>query len=401
MSATRISTAQLFEQGLATLQAQYARFARTQRQLATGQRIATPSEDPAGMVAVLDAKEVIERTAQLQDNIAVARRKLGMEEGALQTVVDVLQRARELGLRAGSGLLSPQDREAMAVEVDELLDDLVAAANTTDGSGEYIFAGYQVRSRPFAPAAGGGIAYAGDEGQRRLPVGPGFSIALGDSGTAVFRRIRNGNGTFVTGYGASNTGTGVIGPGTVDDPTAWVRDTYTITFTTATDWEVRDSASNLIASGSYTSGAAISFRGISVEITGTPAAGDTFTVAGSANQDMFTALQELAAALRADTSDAAAAAKMQMDLGRALLDIDRALEHATDVRAEVGGRLNALDQQERLNEDLLTLARQHLSEQQDLDYAEAISRFQRQLLAIEAAQRSFARVGSLSLFQYL
>lgn len=77
----------------------------------------------------------------------------------------------------------------------------------------------------------------------------------------------------------TNTGTGAIDAGTVTDATAYVPDTYTITFTTPTTYEVRDSASVLQASGTYTAGAAITFNGIEVKISGVPANGDTFTVA--------------------------------------------------------------------------------------------------------------------------
>jgi len=140
--------------------------------------------------------------------------------------------------------------------------------------------------------------------------------------------VPTGNGTFVTGYGAANAGTGVIGIGTVVDPTAWVPDDYTIVFTTATSWEVRDSASNVIASGSYTSGGAIAFRGIEVAITGEPAAGDTFTVKPARPRDVFSALEALAAALRAPGGTPAERARRRMDLDRALQDIGQGLEAA-------------------------------------------------------------------------
>lgn len=397
----RISTSQLFAQGVDLLRDRFAELARTQRQLATGRRIATPSEDPAGMAGVLRAGEVLARTEQHQRNVMTLRGRLTAEETALKGAADILQRARELAVRGANDTLSAADRKAIALEIDGLIDDLLSAANATDGNGEYLFAGYQVRTRPFARKASGGFEYLGDEGQARLAVSAEMSVAMGDPGSEVFARVPNGNGTFVTGYGAGNTGTGVIGPGTVDDPGAWVPDTYTIRFTSATAWEVRDSGGALVTSGTYQDGGAISFRGISVTITGSPAGGDTFTVRPSAGQDVFTALRELADALRKPTPDPASKAKQRMDLNRALSDIDQGLERLLEVRARVGGRLNALDQQEQLNEDLLLTLRRMRSAVEDLDYAEAVSRMERQLLALQAAQRSFARVAGLSLFQYL
>ena len=401
MGATRISTAQFYSQAVDLLRSRFAELARTQRQLASGRRFATPSEDPTGAVRVLKAAEGIARLEQAQRNVATARRRLEAEEAALTGGGDILQRARELAVRGANDTLSAADREAIAREVDGLVEDLLGVANATDGNGGYLFSGYRVRTAPFARKAGGGFEYRGDEGQPRLNLSEGLRIALGDPGTRVFARVPTGNGTFVTGYAAGNAGTGVIGPGTVQDPTAWVPDTYTITFTTATDWEVRDSASNLIASGTYTSGGAISFRGISVEITGAPAAGDAFTVQPAQARDAFSALEALAAALRAPGGTPADRAKRRMDLNRALQDIDQALERVLEVRAEVGARLNAVDLQEQVNEDALLAARRARSSVEDLDYAEAASRMERQLLALQAAQKSFSRVAGLSLFQYL
>ncbi len=401
MSATRISTAQLYSQAVDLLRSRFAELARTQRQLASGRRFATPSEDPTGAVRVLKAAEGIARLEQAQRNVATARRRLEAEEAALAGAGDILQRARELAVRGANDTLSAGDREAVAREVDGLVEDLLGVANATDGNGGYLFSGYRVRTAPFARKAGGGFEYRGDEGQPRLNLSEGLRIALGDPGTRVFARVPTGNGTFVTGYAAGNTGTGVIGPGTVDDPTAWVPDTYTITFTTASGWEVRDSASNLIASGTYTSGGAISFRGISVEIAGAPAAGDAFTVRPAQARDAFSALEALAAALRAPGGTPAERAKRRMDLNRALQDIDQALERVLEVRAEVGARLNAAGLQEQVNEDALLAARRARSQVEDLDYAEAASRMERQLLALQAAQKSFSRVAGLSLFQYL
>jgi len=397
----RISTSQLFAQGVDLLRDRFAELARTQRQLATGRRIATPSEDPAAMAGLVRAGEVIARTEQHQRNVVTLRARLGAEEAALAGAAAILQRARELAVRGANDTLSAADREAIAREVDGLVEDLLAAANATDGNGNYLFAGYRVRTEPFARKSGGGFEYRGDEGQPRLEIGPGQRVALGDPGSRVFARVPTGNGTFVTGYGAANAGTGVIGIGTVVDPTAWVPDDYTIVFTTATSWEVRDSASNVIASGSYTSGGAIAFRGIEVAITGEPAAGDTFTVKPARPRDVFSALEALAAALRAPGGTPAERARRRMDLDRALQDIGQGLERLLEVRAEVGARLNAVDLQEQVNEELLLAMRRARSRVEDLDYAETASRMQRQLLALQAAQKSFSRVAGLSLFQYL
>lgn len=71
------------------------------------------------------------------------------------------------------------------------------------------------------------------------------------------------------------------------------------------------------------------------------------------------------------------------------------------MRAGAGARLNALDNQAEINADYQLQLQTTLSEVQDLDYAEAISRFELQLVALQAAQQSFSRISGLSLFNFL
>jgi len=87
-----------------------------------------------------------------------------------------------------------------------------------------------------------------------------------------------------TGAGA-NTGTGTVASSVVADPSIWVPGTYKISFTSATAYQVTDSANNVVGTGTYTSGTPITFNGASVKITGAPATGDVFNVgaAGASN----------------------------------------------------------------------------------------------------------------------
>lgn len=396
----RISTNQIYQRGVDAMLEQQSQVNKTQIQLGTGKRVVVPSDDPTASVQILDLKKSIEVTQRYQDNIGAARASLDMEEKSLQSGIDLVQRVRELAVQANSGVLSDQQRRGIAVEMTEHLAGLVNIANTQDSNGDYLFAGFSTAAKPFNQNAAS-FSYAGDQGQRLLQVGPTRQVAVTDSGTEVFQAIRTGNGTFATSYNAANTGSGVIDPGSVVDVSAWVRDTYTITFTTATAYEVRDSAAALVTSGTYQADAAISFNGIQTGIAGTPAAGDSFTIAPSTNQDAFTTLQNMVNALNRGTGDPASKAEAANDLNRSMVDLDQVLEKFTTLQAGVGARLNALDNEESVNEDFVSISETALSAVEELDYPEAISRFNRQLLALQAAQQTFMKVQNLSLFNYL
>jgi flagellar hook-associated protein 1 FlgK len=101
---------------------------------------------------------------------------------------------------------------------------------------------------------------------------------------------------------AANTGTGAVSASVVSNPATWVAGTYTISFTSATQYQVTDSTNTVIGSGTYTSGTPITFNGGSVTLTGPPATGDTFMVGAASsssvgdNSNAFALIDSLSAA---------------------------------------------------------------------------------------------------------
>ncbi len=396
----RISTSQLNRMGVNAMLEQQAQASRTQLQLSTGKRILSPSDDPAGAARILELKQAISAQGQYQDNATTLEARLNREEGALIGVGNLLQRVRELAIQGNNDTQNDTTRTAIATEVRQRLDELLALANTRDVNGEYLFAGFQRRTQPFATTTAG-FSYAGDQGQRFLQVGPERQVADGDSGAEVFMAVRNGNGTFAVAAAAGNSGSGVISPGTVVDPTAWVPDTYTLSFVTGSTYEVRDSGGGLVTSGGYTDGAAIAYNGIEIAVSGTPAAGDEFTVAASSNQDIFTTLQNLATALEGPSQGGAASAAFHNAVSGVLADLDGAEANINEIRTRIGARLNAIEAEIDNNEAVTLQLNTSLSELEDVDFAEAVSRLNLQLTALQAAQQTYIRVQGLSLFNFL
>ena len=190
----RIGTLQMFRQGINSILDQQAKLFETQNQLATGKRINSPSDDPTGAAQLVGLSESSKITAQYQDNILAARTRLELEDTALGSVGDVLQRVRELTIQALNDTNSATDRAAIATEVRQLADEVIGLANRKDGNGQFMFAGFQVLTQPFSETAPGVFAYAGDQGQRQIQIGSARQIADGDSGQAVFMDIPDGGG---------------------------------------------------------------------------------------------------------------------------------------------------------------------------------------------------------------
>ena len=396
----RISTNQIFQRGTNGILDQQAKVSKTQLQLSTGKRVVTPSDDPTASVQILELQHSIDIKNTYQTNIGYAQASLSSEESVLSSSSDVLQRIRELAIQANSGALSNSDLQSISTEVQQNLSEILGLANSRDGNGDYLFSGNRTTTQPFKQSAGA-YSYAGDQGNRLIQIGEQRQIAINDSGYDVFQKIKNGNGSFVTSYNNANTGSGTITVGQITNPAAWVPDTYTLTFLTPTTYEVRDSTSALITSGTFQSDAAISFNGADIAISGSPAAGDIYTVSPSTNQDVFSTIQKLVNALGGSASVPASQAKLSSDIGQALVSIDNAMNNIDNVRAGIGARLNSIDNQKSANDDFITASKTALSSLQDLDYTEAASRLSQQMLVWQAAQQSFVKMQNLSLFNFI
>ena len=399
----RVSSAQLFQQGITAILNQQSQVNHTQQQLATGQRVLTPSDDPVAAVQIMDINEDLKQLDQYQRNSDLAEGQLALEEDTLAQAGTVLQRVRDLVLQANNATQTPETRQGIAVEIKALSDQFLALANTRDANGEYLFGGFQSDTAPFV-RQGAGVVYNGDNGQRFIELGSGSQVAVRDPGSEVFQGITTGNGVFTVSADTANSGTAVAG--IASESGSFVPDTYTITFSQATPsdpvtYQVTDSSAAVVASGNYVSGDAIAFAGASIQFDGAPTDGDSFQVATAADQDIFTTLQNIVNTLENAGAAPDQVAQINNALGGALQNIDQALGHLVDKRADVGVRLGQVESQRVLNETFDVQLQETLSNLQDLDYAEAISRLNLQLTALEAAQQAYVRVQGLSLFNYL
>lgn len=398
----RLSTLQIFQSGVSTILERQSELNRTQQELASGRRIQSPSDDPTGAVRILDIEEDLRQVDQFQRNASLAEGQLARTDDTLGRITDVLQRVRELTLQANNASQGPEERDAIAVELEARLSELVSLANTRDGNDEYIFAGFQARTQPFTQS-GSAVNYNGDDGQRFVEIAAGAQVAVRDSGKRVFLDVPAGNGSFdfsVTG----NAGTARVGASSADGN--FIRDDYAINFIQATPddpitYEVVDSAAAVVATGNYTTGDSISFNGAQLTVEGEPADGDSIRIESTARQSIFETVSSIAQALRSATGTPVNDAEVNTALASGLENLDQSIGNVLQVRSDVGSRLNRLESQQEINQDFNLQLQTSLSDVQDVDFAEAISRLNLQLVALQAAQQTFVSVQRLSLFDFI
>jgi flagellar hook-associated protein 3 FlgL len=180
------------EQGRMASQLRYLadageRLSRTQRQLASGRRLDRASDDPAAAALSLGHRKDIAFEAQMRRNIQSGLSFMSFTEVALGNATDSLQRVRELTVQAASGTLSPQELQATAAEVNQLIEHLAQVANSELG-GAYVFSGHRTDAPAYTvtgspPTA---VTFQGDAGQRLVRVSKQDSVAANVTGPAAF-----------------------------------------------------------------------------------------------------------------------------------------------------------------------------------------------------------------------
>jgi flagellar hook-associated protein 3 FlgL len=261
----RISSIQAFNNGVNGLGRNYSNVIRTQEQISSGNRILTPADDPVASVRLLQLEQQQAVLGQYKENLTAAKNSLTQEETTITSVVNVLQRIRELAVQAGGGALSGNDRRSIAKELSEREGELLNLMNSRNARGEYLFSGFLGKTEPFLRNPDGTYSYQGDEGQRSLQVAGSSNVAINDNGKRLFEDVANAN-RIINGLGVNNAALPTpplpattipalpaadqrvfISPGLVQDNQAFnsnfrAGEPYSLAFVSGTEFRIYDSA---------------------------------------------------------------------------------------------------------------------------------------------------------------
>ena len=305
----KISTSYLFDRSVKQMSSVQSDLAHTQAQVSAGKQVINPSDAPDQAAAIQRLKSILNHQDSYAKALTTVKARLEGEDSNLQSVSDLLIRAKELAVQSANDTLNPTNRKALAVELKGLRDQMLSLANSRDTNGNFLFAGSRVKQAPFAQDAIGQVSYKGDQTRMQVRVGEQRSIPLNRSGAETFVAVIR---TDATGQSSARNFFGVM-----DD-----------------------------------------------------------LIAGVTNSDR-TAMQ------------------------RGVGEMDNLLNGVSLSRANVGTDLNVVDQQSQaIDETKLTL-KTTLSNIEDLDMAEAITKMNKQMLSLEASQSSFAKITQLNLFNFI
>jgi len=202
----RIATSQYQAMMTQSLQTNQERITYVTQQMANGNRIQLPSDDPVDSVRLSRLNREEAALTQYRRNIAAVQERLSKNEGSLQNMVTDMTSGRDLLVWAADGSNTPQDLNAMVTSLTSLRDSLMYNANSKDQEGRYIFSGTVTGSAPVAYNAsaplGTRYSYAGNTNEQLVVVGNGIT-QVGNQNVKGLEALLNQMDQTITALSAS------------------------------------------------------------------------------------------------------------------------------------------------------------------------------------------------------
>jgi flagellar hook-associated protein 3 FlgL len=418
-SFSRLSTANSYDNALRNLQTRQTSLANLQENLTSGKRVVVASDDPTAAAQAERALTRLSRVTSDQRALEAQRNSIASAESTLGDAGDALQNIRELVVSAGNGAYTASERRAIALQISGLRDQVVALANRKDSNGLPLFSALGSALAPFVgpqtppqdytfnglpgqtASSEVAIPFAldGDRAFMHQPARDGvYNVTVSNTVTGPIptsRTLQTGNVTvtnaaLVNGSAYTISVTGV--------------DTVSVPGTTTVSYDITETPN---VTGPYT-GLSSSFPtaqqgpmavtampGLSLNIKGTPAVGDTIQVDTSAS--VFSVLDDAVN----DIGNAANANAAAQAVSQALHNIDIGMERLSAVRGQAGDLLNRADRITTNQEKRSVQLEADRSRAEDLDMIKGASDFQNQQTGYQAALQAYAQVKKLSLFNYI
>jgi flagellar hook-associated protein 3 FlgL len=408
----RISTSQIYERGTSNMLEQQQRAMKLQEQLSSGLRVQSPSDDPIAAAQIELVNQRLSIMSLQKRNIQDLTGSFNFQEGVLSSVVSTIQSLRTIQLQAGNDSISANDRRTLAAEAQNQLDQLLASANTLDGSGNYLYSGSKGNVIPFSKTFDNTLntfvySYAGDNTQSFQGISDNVQVAINDPGDNVFMAIPAANGYFTVKQPVTpNTGTAEASLGTVDLSAPYVPGDYRVRFEDdgagGVDVRVTDTtgATTYYGPSAYQADAPITFNGISLTLSGAPAIGDVLIVE-SGDQSIFSTIQRMIDRLNGPNSTDADRAATRTENAQLLSQLDNALTNILTYQSDLGSRLNQLESVNETNNNLELISQEILKRLSEIDTVSVAVQYNLQLVNLQAAQQSFVKIQGLSVFNYI
>ena len=403
----RISSNLFFQTGLNSINAQQSDLMHLYKQVGSGKRMVTPSDDPLAAAQAINVSQTLAMSERYADNREVATRDLGIQDNVLRSVTLQLQEVKTRLVEAGNGSWSDADRATMAEVLERARDSLLNLANSTDGNGQYLFSG----ALGDRPAFGADGSYQGNAHTRSIQVDQTREMVSADIGKLIFSRAVPGTTGHIVVPGLGNsTAVGGASVTVIDTEGSAVGKQVEIEITGPQSYDVRI-GSTTIQGLAYDPDQGVLLGddfGVEFRLPGQAEQGDRYTLVSlesseaSEGLNLFTTLNDLVQALRAPVhqADDSALASVQFRnmLDSAMQRVDVIYDNVLSVRSSTGARMSELGMLDESGAARILDYKYQLSQLEDLDYFSAITQLSLRSTALEAASAAFQKIQNISLF---
>lgn len=187
----RISHQMLHQNSMNHVNQNMSRLNKAYNDASTGKQIHKPSDDPHGAAKAMQLKSAISGNEQYERNTGEANLLLDETDQSINSMVNVMQRVRELSVNGNNGTLNDEDRNIIATEVEELTEQLRQFANT-QVNGNYLFNGTDSKNPPYADKNSHETANFGDVKLKAFNIADGMTLEVGVKAGDLFGEGANG-----------------------------------------------------------------------------------------------------------------------------------------------------------------------------------------------------------------
>ncbi|MBW4024875.1 MAG: flagellar hook-associated protein FlgL [Proteobacteria bacterium] len=404
-------SASLFTNFATTIGVQDAQINKLEQQIATGYAVQSAVQNPGAFEVATIATDQVSALANNLSTQSSIQTQLDSVSNTYSSVSTLYNNVQSIIEQSLNGATNAPDLQTLSTQITSASQQLLGLGNATAPAGTYLFGGSRNTVAPFQVNAVGKVVYLGDAGQSQAAVSPSTTSSTLANGE-VFTSALAGNGYSTITANASNTGSatllseGVLQPAAASafqtsDPTT---SAITLSFATGNGSAIGYTATqgnSVIASGTTTAGSTIELAGQSFQLNSTPATGDSFTISPSRPQTAFDLLQSLAATLASTSASPAAKALTTQALNGDLSTLAQYQQTLLTAQAQNGVTLQALASSSNSDSNQQTALAATVQNATATNMPTALTTLNETITAVQAAEKAFSAVQSLSLFQYI
>jgi len=394
-----------------------------QSQAGSGKADLKLSENFRDVAKLSAADEMRTQTKQFIANSGRVQTDLETLDLAMDRLQNALIRLQEVSVESSNDVLLSEERQRFIAEAKMLKDEIVEIANQSDSFGNSLFGGVSGKHLPFEMSGDGKVSFLGSAMAKQISVSNGLTVMQNFSGADVFLNAKGPNGNFsvfdlvddlVSSLSQDlNSGTSsnlLLNANSVvlEMPDTGSEAELSLTFRTPSgtaeftstvygnDYFALESQINSQTTATGISATYLGGNRISLQSTSDELVVESFTSKGMTDAaPKLKALDPITFAIKETISQIAL---NNSDISARITD---AFEHFATKRAEVSAASRRAQDAEEANMDILVSLEEDIADIEDADLAAILTRIEMLMVQKDAAQATFTRITSKSLFDFL